>query len=207
MKKNKNHAFKTYDKIASWYDQNRSRELFEKNWLDQAIALLPENPKVLDLGCGTGTPMIDYFLEKGCQVTGIDGSENQIAIAKTRYHNVTFIVSDMRNLNLDQKFDLIIAWHSFFHLPQHDQQTMFPKFSSHLKPSGILLFTSGPEAGEIWSENGGEALYHASLSPNEYKDLLQKHGFTLINHRILDPECGDATVWLAKLLPIPIENP
>jgi hypothetical protein len=43
-----------------------------------------------------------------------------------------------------------------------------------------------------------EKLYHASLSPNEYKQLLKSHGFELIAHQVNDEHCGEATVWLAK---------
>jgi len=104
----------------------------------------------------------------------------------------------MRALNLNEKFDCIIAWHSFFHLPPEDQRKMFQTFALHLKSDGVLLFTSGPEAGEVWSDNGGELLYHASLSSEEYEKLLHQNRFTVIEHRISDPECDGATVWLAK---------
>jgi len=81
----------------------------------------------------------------------------------------------------------VIAWHSFFHLSQSDQRAMFKTFANHLNNGGILLFTAGPDAGEIWSDNGGENLYHASLSPDEYKALLKQHNFTLLitRYRIL----------------------
>lgn len=199
MTNNKSDVYKTYEKIADWYDEHRSRDLFEKAWLDKAIALLPKNPHVLDLGCGMGEPMVPYFLDKGCTVTGVDGSAKLIMLAKSRYPEVEFIISDMRSLNLNRKFDLVIAWHSFFHLSQNDQTAMFKTFASHLKPSGVLMFTSGTEAGEIWGNNSGEALYHASLSPDIYKELLKQHGFTVVDYKFSDPECGDATVWLGQL--------
>lgn len=72
-------------------------------------------------------------------------------------------------------------------------------FKSHLNDKGILLFTAGSEAGEVWGDNGGESLYHASLSPQEYQELLQQFGFKLIMHKISDPNCGNATVYLARL--------
>lgn len=200
MTNNKNNVYKTYDKIADWFDSHRSRELFEKSWLDKAMALLPENPQVLDLGCGMGEPIIPYFLGKGCVVTGVDGSAKLVALAKSRHPEVEFIISDMRGLDLGKKFNLVIAWHSFFHLSQDDQRAMFKTFTSHLKKGGVLMFTSGPEAGEVWGDNGGENLYHASLSPDEYRDLLKRYGFTLIDHTISDPKCGEATIWLATLV-------
>lgn len=199
MKENKNHVYKTYEKIADWMDSHRSRDLFERPYLDKVIAHLPPRAAILDLGCGFGEPIGQYLLDNGLQVTGVDAASNMLEIAKTRCPNIKFILSDMRNLNLGEKFACIIAWHSYFHLPPNDQRTMFNTFVAHLKSGGLLLFTTGPDAGEIWSDNGGENLYHASLAPDEYQKLLLYHGFTLLEHKIADPGCGNATVWLAKL--------
>ncbi len=199
MTKSKADVYKVYNKIAKWFDEHRSRDLFEKAWLDKAISLLPNNAQVLDLGCGMGEPIIPYFLSKGLKVTGVDGSEKLLEMARSRFQNVELILSDIRLLRLNKKFDLIIAWHSFFHLSQDDQRAMFKIFIDHLNPKGVLLFTSGEEAGEVWSENGGEELYHASLSIAGYKSILNEKGFTLIDHKVFDPECGEATIWLAQL--------
>ena len=199
MTNDKDHVYKTYEKIADWFDERRSRDLFEKDWLDKAAALLPKGAKILDLGCGFGAPIGKYFIDNGFQVTGVDASTKMLEIAKTRCPEIRFILGDMRSFSLDEKFDCIIAWHSYFHLPQVDQRAMFKIFVKHLKKGGILLFTTGWEAGEIWGENGGENLYHASLAPLEYKELLTSHGFKLLDHKISDPECGEATVWMARL--------
>jgi len=194
----KNKVIASYEKIADWMDEHRSRTLFEKPYLDQAMSYLKSGAKVLDLGCGTGEPIGQYFLNNGFQVTGVDVSTKMLEIAKNRCSEIKFILGDMRSLNLNEKFDCIIAWHSYFHLSQDEQRAMFKTFSAHLHPGSILLFTTGPESGEVWSNNGGENLYHASLSPDEYKKLLIRHGFKLITHKIADPECGGATVWLAR---------
>lgn len=199
MSQEKDNVYKIYDKITGWFDKHRSRELFEKPWLDKAISYLKPGAHILDLGCGMGEPIARYFIEQGFGVTGIDGSQKQIDLAKTRLSKGRFMVADMRGLNLGEKFDLVIAWHSFFHLSQNDQRAMFKTFANHLNNDGILLFTSGPDAGEVWGENGGENLYHASLSPSEYKELLSDHGFSLLDHKIEDHTCGDATIWMAQL--------
>lgn len=196
---NKN-VYEIYEKIADWMDKHRSRELFEKPYLDQAISNLKQGAKILDLGCGTGEPIGQYFANLGFQVTGIDASSKMLELAKSRCHSIRFILADMRRINLDEKFDCIIAWHSFFHLEPSDQRAMFKTFVHHLNSQGVLLFTTGPEAGEVWGDNGGENLYHASLSIAEYNELLEKHGFTVLIHKINDPQCGEATVWLAKFL-------
>lgn len=190
---------KIYDQISDWFDKTRSRELFEESWLDKASSLLSPSASVLDLGCGMGEPIIPYFLKKGYNVTGVDGSKKLLTLAKMRYPEVEFIFSDIRNLKISKKFDLVIAWHSIFHLSREDQRSLFPIVTSCLKNGGVLLFTSGHENGEIWSDNGGENLYHASLDPHEYIAILRDCGFNIIEYQISDNECGGANVWLARL--------
>nr|WP_319392703.1 class I SAM-dependent methyltransferase [uncultured Desulfobacter sp.] len=96
----------------------------------------------------------------------------------------------MRNIHFDKKFDATIAWHSFYHLPPEDQRQMFDVFAGHMNPGGFLLFTSGAEEGECWSNNNGEDLYHGSLGIEEYKRLLSAHKFHIVRHVQKDPECG-----------------
>jgi hypothetical protein len=67
-----------------------------------------------------------------------------------------------------------------------------------MKPTGILVFTGGPEEGEEWGQMDGHDFYHASLSAPEYESLLKKHNFEILLHRIEDPNCGDHTVWIAQ---------
>ena len=196
--RNKDKVYESYDKIADWFDENRSRELFEKPYLDKAIAYLKPGAKILDLGCGMGEPIAGYFIDQGFELTGVDGSQKLINLAKSRLKNSVFMVADMRGIALKQKYDCIIAWHSFFHLSQDDQRAMFKVFEEHINPGGILLFTSGPDAGEVWGNNGGEDLYHASLSTAEYQSLLKQHHFEVMTHSIEDEACGDATIWMAR---------
>lgn len=196
---NKNKVYESYEKIAKWFDEHRSRELFEKHYLDMAMSYLSTGAKILDLGCGMGEPIAKYFIDNGYDLTGVDGSQKLINFAKTRFPENKFIVGDMRELDLKEKYDCIIAWHSFFHLPQDDQRKMFQIFKSYMNQNGVLLFTSGASAGEVWGDNGGENLYHASLSIEEYQELLVSNGFELITNKIEDENCGGATVWFAKL--------
>lgn len=195
----KNFVYKDYEKIADWFDTHRSRDFFEKPYLDKVISYLQPGAKILDLGCGMGQPIAQYFIAQGFDLVGIDGSSKLVALAQQRFPSAIWIVEDMRHISLLQKFDCIIVWHSLFHLPVDDQSKMFQIFADHLNQNGILLFTSGHERGQVWSDNGGVNLYHASLSADEYKKLLNQYGFELLLHVVQDEVCGDATVWMAKL--------
>jgi SAM-dependent methyltransferase len=181
----------------AWMDL-RNQNLFEEKWLKKFLDLLPRSPLVLDIGCGFGAPIATYLSDKGCTVTGVDASPEMIEVARQRAPMASWIISDMRRLNLTTKFDGMLAWDSMFHLTPEDQRLMFPIFQRHAAPRATLLFTSGPRHGEAVGEFEGEPLYHGSLEPAEYRSLLNNHGFEVMDHIVEDPECGGHTVWLAR---------
>lgn len=197
-KQDKEKIYESYEKIVDWFDDARTKTLMESEYLNLIVNSIPVGGLILDLGCGTGEPIAQFFIRKGFKITGVDGSKNMIELCKKRFPGEHWIVSDMREINLQQKFDAILAWHSFFHLGHDDQRKMFKIFETHIQLNGILAFTSGEEEGEVWSDNGGQELYHASLSTNEYERLLEAASFQVLIHKIRDPQCGDATVWIAR---------
>jgi SAM-dependent methyltransferase len=187
-----------YQRYADAWSRDRGDQLLEKAWLDHFLALLPDAASVLDIGCGTGTPIAAYFIEQRCRVTGVDASSAMISECAQRFPNHEWHVGDMRSVALDQKFNGILAWDSFFHLPPADQRRMFAIFGRHAAPGGALMFTSGPSAGERVGSYRGEPLYHASLDPAEYRQLLHDNSFEVVAHVVEDPGCGWHTVWIAQ---------
>jgi len=200
-KRERKNVYKVYNKIAVWFSQNRAPELREKGYLDFILANIPANGIILDLGCGTGKPILEYLVSRKMDVIGVDASDEMLNIAKAAFPLTSFLLQDMRLLDLNRKFDAITAWNSLFHLSATDQQTMFPIFKNHLKPMGLLLFTSGTERGEAWGMNGGEHLFHASLDTKDYEQLLIDNNFKVLKHVVNDPECAEATVWIAQYCP------
>jgi SAM-dependent methyltransferase len=187
-----------YQRHADAWSRDRGDRLIEKAWLDRFLSLLPDAASVLDAGCGTGTPIAAYLIEHRRRVTGVDASSAMINKCAERFPKHEWHVGDMRSLALDQKFDGILAWDSFFHLPPADQRRMFPIFGRHAVSGGVLMFTSGPSAGERIGRYHGEPLYHASLDIAEYRQLLHDNSFEVVAHAVEDPDCGSHTVWLAQ---------
>ncbi len=144
-KLNKTRVYEVYDEIINWFDDARTKNLMESEYLNLIVNAIPPKSSILDLGCGTGEPIAQFFIEKGFKVTGVDGSQKMIELCRKRFPDERWIVSDMRDINLQQQFDAILAWHSFFHLDHDSQRNMFKIFESHTKPGGVLAFTSGEE--------------------------------------------------------------
>ncbi len=188
-----------YDRRATQWAEDRGRDpRLERGWLDRFAQSLKPGSAILDIGCGTGEPVARYLIEKGLDVTGVDSSPNLIAMAREALPEADWRVADMRSLALGRRFDGLIAWHSFFHLRPDAQHAMFARFAAHAAPGAMLMFTSGPAHGDKIGSWRGEPLYHGSLDPSEYRELLDANGFDLLEHRPGDPDCGGAYVWLAR---------
>ena len=169
----------TYARQAKAWDRGRARAFFERGWLEMAARGLAPGASVLDLGCGAGEPVAGWLIGQGFALTGVDAAPEMLALSRARFPGAEWICADMRGLDLGRRFELIVAWDSFFHLAPAAQRAMFPVFAAHLAPGGRLLFTSGPAAGEVWGRVGTEAVYHASLAPEAYAALLAQNGMDL----------------------------
>jgi ubiquinone/menaquinone biosynthesis C-methylase UbiE len=191
---------KLYARHAEQYDAARTGAIMERPYLEAVRELRPPPGSVLDLGCGSGEPIARYFADHGYQVTGVDLVEEMLDLCRSRFPHMTWLRSDMRELNLEARFDVVVAWDSFFHLRPDDQRAMLGTFRRHAVPGGVLMFTSGLTEGEgIGGDLFGDQLYHASLDTSEYRELLTAHGYRVIRHCAEDPDCGGHTVWMAQL--------
>jgi len=170
----------------------------ERGWLERALDGLPAGAAVMDLGCGSGRPIAAWLHGQGYAVTGVDVSAEMLALAKGHLPDVAFIEADMRHLALGKRYDAIIAWNSVFHLEKSAQRQMFAIFRDHLLPGGRVLVTTGAGDGEALGHVGDEEVYHASLAPAVYRELMAANGLEECAFVPEDPECGGHSVWLMQ---------
>lgn len=171
--------------------------LFERAWLDRFLAALPTAPRILDLGCGTGVPVSRFLTDRGAALIGLDYSSAMIDLARHEAPDGDWRLGDMRDLSLDESFDGVLSWDGFFHLTQIEQRAVLPKIASLIRVDGALLLTVGPEEGEVAGMVGGEAVYHASLSPEDYDAILKGLGFKHVVFTPDDPDCDGHSILLA----------
>ncbi len=107
---------KFYDEIADGYDELHMGEQLRK--MTAIIAAMgeyiPKKPeKLLDVGCGSGISTSVW----SCDCTGIDPSDNLIAVAKKNHPKLRFYVGRAEELPFpDKSFDVVIcitAVHNF----------------------------------------------------------------------------------------------
>lgn len=178
--KTKNLNKMSYNKIVEEWN-NARKDGSISSLLVEFANRLEVNDKVLDIGCGTGSPVTKYLSERHLFVTGIDISEEMIKKAESlNLKNTTFAVIDFFDYLPKEKFAGIIGFDSFFHFEKSKQKSIYKKVSSMLKQGGYLLFTHGKYNGEIIDTMFDEEFYYSSLEVSEVRKLLKEAGFEII---------------------------
>ena len=186
-----------YERRAAGWDAARPLGLKERPWLDRFLSGLGEAPTVLELGCGAGAPVAGYLIERGCRYTGIDYAEPMLELARTRFSQATFVHADMRDLRIDAPVDGILSWDGSFHLDAEAQVSLLRTMIEGIGSGGALLMTIGDRAGEVVGHVEGEKVYHCSLAPERYRELLAPY-FAEIEIVLRDAACGGHSVLLAR---------
>ncbi|HEX3738882.1 MAG TPA: class I SAM-dependent methyltransferase [Terriglobales bacterium] len=98
--------------------------------------------RILDLGCGSGTPLTRWKLAPSDHVTAMDINAESLARAKQKYPERRFLEGSGENLPLDdQSFDKVICAIS---LPYMNIPKALREINRVLIPSGELLLSLHP---------------------------------------------------------------
>ncbi|MBN2595612.1 class I SAM-dependent methyltransferase [Labilibaculum sp.] len=112
-------------------------------WLSEYLKL-PEDSKLLDLGCGPGL-YSENFYGQGFAVTGIDFSQSSIDYAKEQAeefnYRIKYICQDYMEMDYKEEFDVITLIYGDLCVLSHDDRTLLlQKVKKALKPRGYLIF-------------------------------------------------------------------
>jgi cyclopropane fatty-acyl-phospholipid synthase-like methyltransferase len=95
--------------------------------------------KVLDIGCGTGISS-KFMGELGAEVIGVDISDELIKFAKNKsaHQNVSYIVEDATQINLQMSFDAITIIDSMEHIPREKIDDFVKSIYRHTSKDTIV---------------------------------------------------------------------
>jgi ubiquinone/menaquinone biosynthesis C-methylase UbiE len=174
-----------YDQIAEWYRGDRSRTIGVSEAL-AAVLSLARGSRILDLGCGNGSPITDALVTAGYRLVGLDSSQGMLERFHRNLPNTPAVRADARACPFaDSVFDAAVSWGMLFHLEPRDQAYAFASVSRVLKPDAPFLFTAAEipdvkadDPGITGTMNGVTFRYYAVAN---YRTLIAEHGFELVN--------------------------
>lgn len=157
---------------------------------------------ILDIGCGNGYTDLRIASEFKAIIIGQDFSEKMIQSAyklKEKYKNrlkgiAQFCTSDMTQLTVDKKYDVVVSERGLLNLPTREIQfNVIKRIHKALKPNGIYIMVEGTQDGLRKLNDLREKV---GLNPIEDKDqdnvmslkfneqplekYLEKLGFTIV---------------------------
>ena len=112
---------------------------------------------VLDLGCGTGLELEEYFaLNPYAKVTGIDLSEAMLNALKAKFpeKDLSLIHASYFEIPFgEKKYDAAVSVESLHHFPAGMKAALYKKLHSALKEKGVFVLTDYfAESGELEKE-------------------------------------------------------
>ncbi|MGN6493316.1 MAG: 1-acyl-sn-glycerol-3-phosphate acyltransferase [Agriterribacter sp.] len=129
--------------VLEWYMRVKVR--LEKNY-EPFHALLPQQGKMLDIGCGYGfMSYMLHFAAPGRDITGIDYDEEKTTVANhcfSKDEHIRFKHADVTNY-IFEKYDAIIAADMLHYLPEEKQEQVIRQCIDALNTGGVLIIRDG----------------------------------------------------------------
>lgn len=150
------------------------------------LAAIAPGARVLDVGSGLGGAAFLLAREHGAHVTGIDLSQNMLALAAERCAaaglagQVAFEHADVLRYQPPAPFDLVHSRDVFLHI--HDKPALLRALAACLRPGGQLLFSDylcrpGPRSPAFAAYIAARGYDLRTLG--EYRALIEAAGLTV----------------------------
>lgn len=173
---------RAYDELAETYATRRSDDGRSVEILTRFLDPLSGPARVLDAGCGQGSPVLSR-LSTVATAVGVDFSGEQLRLAAENAPDASLVRGDMTELPFDDAaFDAVVAYWSLIHVPADDHRTAIDEFARVLCPGGRLLVCEGTDewsgANPDWLDSGVEMRWDIA-GADATRDQLRTAGFAI----------------------------
>lgn len=193
-------AAEVFDSIGAAYEDafhGLATQAASLRWL---LAQLPAGggAHVVDVGCGTGRPVVSTLADAGHDVLGIDISPAMLAAARERVPAGRFELIDARDYVKREeeatargpargpRLDAVTIYFSLIaDVSQQDIRDLLAGFARLLRPGGALVFATVPLPVEHehirWM---GRPITVSSLAPEDALASVRAAGLVVVHHEL-----------------------
>jgi cyclopropane fatty-acyl-phospholipid synthase-like methyltransferase len=191
-----------YDAIgetfAAWRDEIVGDP--RREWEDELVSRLKPGARLLELGCGSGTPETKR-LARRFRLRGVDVSPGQVERARAAIPEAEFVRADFTELELPPaSFDAVASFYVFNHVPRELLAPLLGRIHGWLVPDGWLLTAFGVSDNAGWTgEWLGAPTFFASFPPDVNSRLVQDAGFAIERDEVVtfeEPEGPVSFQWV-----------
>lgn len=184
----------------AYEDQRTLQEVWKKTIVSKDDVIKPNSPKhwplpeevstFLDAGCGRGS-YVAYASNRGITAVGLDIVPEAMKKAQKNC-NGNFILGDVRDLPFDDEFfDYVLSYGVVEHFDETDRAIR--EIYRVLKPDGTAIISvPGKITLHYITKILGMARgtwtlgYEKSYSPREFKKLIEKENFKVVEMKIME---------------------
>ncbi|MCR5428546.1 MAG: methyltransferase domain-containing protein [Lachnospiraceae bacterium] len=177
---NKQDVIDFFDRLAPTWDEGMIHD-------DRKISAILKNAgvtkgvSVLDVACGTGVLIPDYFKAGAGHVTAVDFSSGMIKTARPKFTDeinsdrLELVCTDVEDYSPDTRFDCILVYNAFPHFPDGDR--LIAHLASLLSPGGTLSVAHGMSRDAINAHHSGraKAVSVGLMSETELAEIFSKY--------------------------------
>ena len=150
-----------------------------------------QNKKILELGCGTGEFLYNYY-EKGSECTGVD-IENNFKFKNRKKFNLYNLEANSFLKRCKKKFDIIFLFEILEHLEDVDKENLFKNLKMRLNKNAFIFISTINKnlLSKYLAINIAENIlnllpkkthdFNLFLSPSKLQNISQKYKLSLLN--------------------------
>lgn len=180
-----------YDAIGETFAEWRELIVGDprEEWAAELVARLEDGARILELGCGAGSPETKRLAER-FRVTGVDISPRQVERARAAVPDAEFFCADFTDLKLaDGSFDAVVSFYVFNHVPRELLAPLLGSIRSWLAPGGWLLTAFGRSDNAGWTGDWlGAPTFFASYPAETNSRLVREAEFTIERDEVVEFE-------------------
>jgi SAM-dependent methyltransferase len=129
-----------FDRIGERYDEAFPHKDGQLSAVHRLLDLLPPRARILDAGCGTGSPTARQFADAGHSVVGIDISEEMLRLARRDVPEAEFLRRPIEELDASLgEFAAVVAFFSLLMLPRAEIPLALKNIHDLLEPGGHFV--------------------------------------------------------------------
>jgi trans-aconitate methyltransferase len=170
-----------FDRIGKRYDESfveRDAQVAEGHWL---VSQLTRPARVLDLGCGSGSPTARQLVDAGLDVVGVDESSVMLELAEQQAPGGQYLHRDMRDVADLGEFDAVVAFFAFIMLPRRDILPLLTQLRGQLRgPKLLQVAMVLGDFDEFPISFMGVPTTATAYPPDELAGLVEQAGFAIL---------------------------
>jgi cyclopropane fatty-acyl-phospholipid synthase-like methyltransferase len=165
-----------------------------RGWEDDLAGRLEDGARVLDLGCGGGSPETKRLAQR-FDVTGVDISPRQVERARAAIPEAEFVCADFTELELPARsFDAVVSFVVFNHVPRELLAPLLGNVHGWLVSGGWLLAAFGASDTPGWTGDWlGAETFFSGFPPEINSRLVREADFTIERDEVVVYDSPDGT--------------